>query len=88
MNRRIKKKRNKILGDTFSSYRRRKVSLKRAHRIGIETRHTIRGLIPCENAYAMFLKRRRTLGRCSNESASVVNGILMHVDSVNDRRII
>lgn len=88
MNQRIKKKRNKILGDTFSSYQIRKVGLKHSHQIAIKTRHTIRGLMPCKNAYAMFLKRRRTLGRCSNESASVVNGILMHVDSVNDRRII
>ena len=59
MNRRIKKKKQKLEAMYASKWKYAKLGRKRAHTVGIETRHCMWGMIPNEDNYARYLKRRR-----------------------------
>ena len=67
MNRRIKKKREILKKFNMSKWKYRRVVKRRCQQISNETRHCLWGIIPHENSYAMFLRRRRQFGKKENE---------------------
>ena len=63
MNRRIKKKKQKLEAMHASKYKYAKLGKKRVHTVYIETRHMFWGLIPHEDNYTMYLLRRHRCGK-------------------------
>jgi hypothetical protein len=60
MNKRIRKKKQKLAAMRASKYKYAKLGRKRVHATGIETRHCAWGLGPHnKDCYAMYLRRRR-----------------------------
>ena len=63
MNRRIKKKKQKLAAMHASKYKYAKLGKKRAHAVYIQSRHCMWGLIPHKDNYAMYLLRKRRCGK-------------------------
>lgn len=59
MNRRIRKKKQKLVAMHASKYKYAKLGKKRAHAVYIQSRHCMWGLIPHKDNYAIYLRRKR-----------------------------
>lgn len=73
MNRRIKKKKQKLEAMHASKYKYAKLGKKRAHAVYIETRHYLWGLLPHKDNYAMYLLRKR---RCGKLESKIIQHVL------------
>ena len=67
MNRRIKKKKQKLAAMHASKYKYAKLGKKRAHAVYIQSRHCMWGLIPHKDNYAMYLRRKRHCGKLESK---------------------
>jgi hypothetical protein len=63
MNHRIKKKKQKLEAMHASKYKYAKLGKKRAHTVYIQTRNCMWGIIPHEDNYAIYLRRKRRCGK-------------------------
>lgn len=59
MNKRIKKKKQKLAAMCVSTYKHAKLGRKIAHAFYIQSRRCMWGMIPHKDHYAMFLRRQR-----------------------------
>ena len=67
MNRRIKKKKQQLADMHASKYKYAKLGRKRAHAVYIQTRNCMWGMIPHEDNYAMYLRRKRRCGKLEDK---------------------
>lgn len=67
MNRRIEKKKQKLAEMHASKWKYAKLGRKRAHTVYIQTRNCMWGMIPHEDNYARYLRRRRRNGKLESE---------------------
>ena len=67
MNRRIKKKKQKLAAMHASKWKYAKLGRKRAHAVYIQTRNCMWGMIPHEDNYARYLRRRRRNGKLESD---------------------
>ena len=67
MNRRIRKKKQKLAAMHASKWKYAKLGRKLAHAVSIETRHCVWGLIPHKEHYARFLRKRRKCGKLESK---------------------
>jgi hypothetical protein len=73
MNRRIRKKKQKLAAMHASKYKYAKLGKKRAHAVYIQSRHCMWGLIPGKDNYAMYLLRKR---RCGKLESKIIQHVL------------
>lgn len=74
MNVRIKKKKQKLEAMHASKYKYAKLGRKRAHAVGIESRHFLWGSFHHDyDCYAAYLQRRR---RCGKNESKITQHIL------------
>ena len=67
MNRRIRKKKQKLAAMYASKYKYAKLGRKRAHAVYIQTRNCLWGIIPHKDHYASYLRRKRRCGKREHE---------------------
>ena len=67
MNRRIKKKKQKLAAMHASKWKYAKLGKKRAHVVGVESRHFLWGITPHKDNYAMYLRRKRHCGKLESK---------------------
>lgn len=67
MNRRIRKKKEKLAAMHASKYKYAKLGMKRAQAVYIQTRNCLWGIIPHKDSYAMYLRRKRRCGKREHE---------------------
>lgn len=73
MNKRIKKKHEKLVALHASKWKYAKQARKSAQRVGVETRHYLWGLVSDKDHYSMYLRRRR---RCGKNETKITQRIL------------
>lgn len=74
MNRRIKKKKQKLEALHASKWKYAKLAEKRAHDVYIQTRNCMWGMIPHEGNYASYLRRKR---RCGKLQSKITQNMLL-----------
>ena len=67
MNRRIRKKKEKLAAMCASKYKYVKLGKKYAHAVYIQTRNCLWGIIPHEGSYEAYLRRKRRCGKREHE---------------------
>jgi hypothetical protein len=77
MNRRIKKKKQKLSKMHASKWKDAKLSKKQTHASYIEARHRQCRLIPKEDNYARFLRNRRRYGKIESGMLSAMTCIML-----------
>lgn len=89
MNRRIKKKKQKLAEMHASKWKYAKLGRKRAHAVGVETRHCMWGMIPHEDNYVRYLRRRRRNGKLESEiKERRLSALQMLCLMANERKVI
>ena len=86
MNKRIKKKKQKLEAMHASKYKYAKLGIKRAHAVYIQTRHCFWGLIPHKDNYAMYLLRKRRCGKREHDITQHILSSKMLYMQENDRK--
>jgi hypothetical protein len=67
MNRRIRKKKEKLAAMCASKYKYAKLGKKYAHAVYIQTRNCLWGIMPHKDYYASYLRRKRRCGKREHE---------------------
>ena len=67
MNRRIKKKKQKLAAMHASKWKYAKLGIKHAHAVSIETRHFLWGMTPNKDNYPRYLRNRRRCGKLDSK---------------------
>ena len=88
MNKRIKKKKQKLEAMHASKWKYAKLGRKRAHAVGVETRHCLWGLIPVKEHYATYLRNRRRCGKLESEiTQHLLSSKILYIQE-NDRKVV
>lgn len=88
MNKRIKKKKRKLAAMHASKYKYAKLGRKRAHAVYIQTRNCLWGLVPDEDNYTMYLRRRRHYGKLEPKITQHVLSSKMLYMQENNRKVV
>ncbi len=86
MNRRIKKKKLKMEAMHASKWKYAKLGRKRAHAVYIQTRNCMWGIIPHEDNYAMYLRRKRRCGKLQSKIKQSTLALQMLCLIANERK--